>query len=86
MNLTKKQYKSLLMMMYCGEWIINSHKLKEDSVQKDSINLEQHIFSFAKEHGFENLIEYDEDLKMYFPTADMEDEFHGFIDKYDKKQ
>ncbi|MEE9408159.1 MAG: hypothetical protein V3V28_08800 [Polaribacter sp.] len=30
----------------------------------------------------ENLIEYDENLKMYFPTEDM---FHGLIDKYDKK-
>jgi hypothetical protein len=71
MNLSKSQYKSLLMMMYCGEWIINAHKRKEDKIQLENKNLEQTIFSFAKDYGFENLIEYDYKLKMYFPTAYM---------------
>lgn len=85
MKLDKKQYKNLIMMLYCGEWVINAHKTNEDKLKKETEDLEQFIFSFAKEHGFQNLIEYDDDLKMYFPTADMEDMFHGFIDKYDKK-
>jgi hypothetical protein len=86
MNLNKNQYKILLMMMYCGEWVINSHKIKKDKIQSETESLEQYIFSFAKEYGFDKFIEYDEDLKTFFPTADMEEKFHGFIDKYDLKQ
>ncbi len=86
MNLNKSQYKTLLMMMYCGEFVINGHNTKKDIIQFETENLEQYIFSFAKEYGFEKFIEYDKNLKMYFPTADMEDEFHGFIDRYDLNQ
>ena len=86
MNISKSQYKSLLMIAYCGEWVINSHKTKVDKIQSETESAEQYIFSFAKEFGFENLIEYDEDLKMYFPTAEMEENFHGLIDNYDLKQ
>ena len=73
------------MMLYCGDWVINSHKTKADKIQTDTGDLEQYVFSFAKEHGFENFVEYDVDLKMYFPTAEMEAEFHGLIDNYNLK-
>lgn len=84
-DLSKDQYKTLLMMLYCGEWVINVHKRKKDKIQLATDDLEQHIYSFAKEFGFEKFIEYDENLKMFFPTADMEEKFHGFIDKYNLK-
>jgi len=84
-ELTKNQYKTLLTLMYCGEWVVNSHKTSVDKLSKSTDDLEQLVFSFAKENGLEKWIEYDESMKMYFPTADMEDEIHIHIDKYDKK-
>jgi hypothetical protein len=64
---------------------LNSHKVKEDKFSQESDNLEQLIFSFAKESGLEKWIEYDKDMDKYVPTADMEDEFHIHIDKYNLK-
>ena len=85
-ELTKDQYKTLLTTMYCGEWVLNSHKTDDDKILKETDNLEQLIFSFAKEAGLDKLIEYDDEMKKYFPTADMEDEIHIHIDKYNKRQ
>ena len=85
-SLTKAQYKTLLTLVYCGEWVLNSYKTREDRVQKETDKFEQYIFSLAKENGLEKWIEYDEDLRKYFPTALMEENLHKHIDKYNKRQ
>ena len=71
--------------MYCGEWVLNSKKTNLDKQQKATEELEQVIFSFAKDAGLEKWIEYDEQFKRYFLTADMEDDNHIYIDKYNKR-
>ncbi len=85
-ELTKKQYRTLLTMLYCGEWVLNSFKTKEDKIYKETDEIEQYIFSLAKKYGFGEWIEYDESLDKYFPTALMESDLHQFIDKYKQKQ
>jgi hypothetical protein len=84
--LTKEEYKTLLTITYCGEWVLNSHKTKDDSISKKTENLEQNIFFFAKDAGLEKWIEFDTEMEKYFPTADMEDELHKFIDLYNLRQ
>jgi len=83
-ELNKKLYKTLLTIMYCGEWVLNSHKTKEDKLYKETDEVEQLIFSLAKEAGVENWIVFDEDMKKYSPTAAMEEELHKFIHHYNK--
>ena len=85
-ELTKEQYKTLLTIMYCGEWMLNSYKKKDDNISKETDNLEQIIFSFAKNAGFERWIEHDSELGKFFPTADMDDDMHKFIEIYNLKQ
>ncbi|MFD2914857.1 hypothetical protein [Psychroserpens luteus] len=85
-ELTKEEYKTLLTIVYCGEWMLNSHKIKDDSTSKRTESLEQNIFSFAKDAGLEKWIEFDTEMKKYFPTADMEDDLHKFIDLYNLRQ
>ncbi len=85
-ELNKNQYKTLLTVMYCGEWVLNCHKIKDDKLSKETDDLEQLIFAFAKEDGLEKWIEYDDEMEKYFPTADMEDKIHVHIDKYNNKQ
>jgi hypothetical protein len=65
---------------------LSTHKTKIDKIQSETEKVEQYLYSFAKEFGFENLIEFDEDLKINFPTAEMEENFHGLIDHYDQKE
>jgi hypothetical protein len=85
-ELTKKQYKTLLTVMYCGEWVLNSHKKSDDKLSKETIELEQLIFSFAKEAGLDGWIEYYPDMGKYYPTADMEAKNHVYITKYNMRQ
>ena len=85
-ELTKKQYRTLLMMLYCGEWVLNSYKTREDKIYRETDSFEQYIFSFAKEYGVDNWIEYDEGLNRYFPTALMEEKIHKFIDIYNQRR
>jgi len=85
-DLTKTRYQTLLKIMYCGEWVLNSYKVKEDKIYKETDEFEQYIYSFAKEFGFDKWIEYDDESGKYFPTALMEGDLHKFIDKYNQRQ
>jgi hypothetical protein len=85
-DLTKEEYKTLLKIMYCGEWVLNSHKTKEDVLYKETDSLEQIIFSYAKGFKMEKWIEYDDGAKKYFPTLLMEETCSNHLDKYNKRQ
>lgn len=85
-ELTKEEYKTLLTLSYCGEQVLNSHKTKGDTLSKKIEELEQKIFSFAKDAGLEKWIEYDAEMAQYFPTLDMEDKLHDYIDQYNLRQ
>jgi hypothetical protein len=84
-ELTSDQYKTLLKLMYCGEWVLNCYKTSEDKVYRETDKFEQYIFSFAKEFKLEKWIEYDDEMDKFFPTAQMEAAFHNYIDKYDNR-
>ena len=85
-EITKDQYKTLLKLMYCGEWVLNSYKKSEDKVSQETDKLEQFIFPLAREFKLEKWINYDEKANKYFPTASMEDAFHKYIDTYNDRQ
>lgn len=85
-ELTKEQYKTLLTVMYCGEWMLNSYKTEDDKMLKETDEVEQIIFSFAKDAGLERWIEFDDEMSKYFPTVEMEDRLQMFIDKYNDRQ
>ncbi|QCE41725.1 hypothetical protein [Psychroserpens sp. NJDZ02] len=85
-ELTKEEYKTLLTLTFCGEWMINSHKTEVDRISKKTETLEQKLFAFAKDAGLKKWIEYDLEMEQYFPTADMENELHTFIDQYNSRE
>jgi hypothetical protein len=85
-ELSKDQYQTLLKLIYCGEWVLNSYKTREDAVYKETDKFEQYIFSLAKEFNLEKWIEYDDELGKFYPTDKMEDTFHKHIDIYNQKQ
>lgn len=70
-KLTEEQYKTLVEMLYLGEWMINACRSPNERIEKYE-DLEQHLYSFAKAAGLECWIEYDEELKQYFPTKEFE--------------
>lgn len=84
-NFTKKQYENLLKIVYLGNWMANAihDRSEEDPIDKDLEEIENYIFSFAKDFGLDNYVEYDEGHKKYFPTNDFDELAHKYIEEYD---
>lgn len=81
---TKKQYFQLMMVVYLGNWLVNAIRLHDDCV-KEIDDIEQYIFSYAKEFGFDTYIEFDKQFGQFFPTKSLEEnpEIMQYIDEYD---
>jgi len=86
LKLTKDEYEKLIKVVYLGEWMINSHRLP-DETNEEYESVEQRIYSHAKEAGMEHLIMYDEGLKKFFPTREleMESDAEMFREEYDNE-
>jgi L-rhamnose mutarotase len=84
-ELSKEEYRSLLDLLYLGEWLLDAHDEVKDSEKQRYEDVIQKVYSYAKEADCENLIEYAEDMKQYFPTREYEDTSmcHQYIDEYD---
>ncbi len=85
-NITKKQYWDLMRGMYMADWMANAicdADMKKDDGIKEARN---YIFSFAKEFGYEDYAEYDDELGNYYATFDMDDEpvTQALIERYDE--
>ena len=76
-NITKKEYKTLLEMLQITDWILHAHKTDESEDTKPFKDFEQKIFAQAKDFGYDHLIEYDTELQRFFPTSEFEDTSPG---------
>lgn len=87
-NLTKKQYESLVKIVYLGNWMANSihNGTKEDPGLKEYNKIEQYIFSFAKDFGFKGIEKYNNKPE-YGPTRKFEEskELEEIREKYDEE-
>jgi len=75
---TKTQYENLIKLVYLGNWMINA--IRTDDRIKKYEDIEQYIYSFAKEVGLDKYIEFDNELNKFFPTKEFEDDTD--VDKY----
>jgi len=83
-EISKKEYRSLIDMIQIASWVLNAHKIEKDSSLKKYDDIKQKIYSLASEMGCEELILYDEKLKAYFPTRKFDEgQGMGYIDEYD---
>ncbi len=72
-NITKKEYETLLEMLEITDWILHAHKTDMPEETKPFRELEQKIFSLAKDFGYDHLVKYDPELQRFFPTKEFED-------------
>lgn len=82
-TLSKKQYKDLIKVIHLGEWLLNSYRIEESEMEFRDI--EQHIYSYAKQFGLEDLIVEDKVLNGVYPTAKLEDMLYHYIEDYDNE-
>lgn len=87
LELTKKEYRSLLDLIFLGDWIINAYETTDDSAPnkiqyKKTI---QKIYSHAKDFGFDNLILFSKEMDMYTESHEFEDsEVSEYIDEFEE--
>lgn len=84
-NLTRKEYRDLLDVLYIAHWILSAHKVQKDDRIERYDQLEQKFFALSKKMKFENLVHHDAEFDTYFPTREYEETStaHVFIDEYD---
>jgi hypothetical protein len=80
---TKAQYEDLIKLVYLGNWMINA--ICTDDIVKKYDNVEQHIYSFAKDVGLDRYIEFDSELNKFLPTTELEEdeEIEKYREEYD---
>ncbi|MBQ1264535.1 MAG: hypothetical protein IIY04_03865, partial [Oscillospiraceae bacterium] len=54
-ELSKKEFRRLLDMVYIGNWILNSTRGNDRFEDYD--NIESKLFALCKEHGMDRLVE-----------------------------
>jgi hypothetical protein len=69
-SLTKEQYKTLVELVDLGQWMANATRTKRIKKYDD---MEQLVFSFAKQAGLQDCVDYDDELKMYFLLREFEE-------------
>ncbi|PPA71853.1 hypothetical protein C4B60_00290 [Jeotgalibacillus proteolyticus] len=84
-EVTKEQYKKILQAFYLGDLVLHSMKETPEETDAEFTAAEQLLFSYAKEAGLDDYIEYDEEFKEYFPTPLMEQEFDQGIRTYEQE-
>ena len=82
---TKEEFKALLDLVYAGNLLINGMREVSERIAPHA-EMEQKIFAMAKDFGFEELIEFDEEFNEYMPTRAYENsEVNDYIDAYEDK-
>ncbi|MDA3732212.1 hypothetical protein PBV87_12025 [Niameybacter massiliensis] len=82
---TKEEFKALLDLVYAGNLLINGMREVDERILPHS-EMEQKIFAMAKEFGYEELIEFDNEFNEYMPTRAYENsEVNDYIDAYEDK-
>ncbi len=72
-NITKKEYRLLLDILYLGDWMLTAHDQEEMPDKEKYQDVIQKFYSYAEEMGYENLIEADKESNKYYETMEYED-------------
>ena len=85
-NFTKKEYRLLIDLLYLGDWMITAHLIhSEDDKHKKYEDLRTKIFSYYREMGASDIIEYSKDPEGYFELGSYDEEMHAnFVDPYNE--
>ena len=84
-NLTKKEYRTLVEMIYLSDWVVSAHEIERDNIDKAHVELRKKLLSHYKEMQMEDMIEYSAQDDDYYETNDYDQYIHEkFIDKYNE--
>jgi tRNA(Ile)-lysidine synthase TilS/MesJ len=86
---TKKQFEVLLKLVYLGNWMANANRngTLKDPMKKEYEEIENYIFSFTKQFGFDEYVDdADAEKGEFYPTRKFEEEtdVHQLHEEYDE--
>lgn len=84
-DLSKEEYLKLMELIYIGDWVLHSHIEGEREETKDYQLATQKYLSFAKDFGYEDLV--DESSTGYEVSRQFEDESQAYthLNQYDNE-
>lgn len=83
-NFTKKEYRVLIDLLEMADWLLSAHDVKDDKRKEKYKEVIQKIYAYAKEFGFDDLIDYSETLKGFYGTRKLDDaDYNQYINEYD---
>jgi len=81
--LTKDKFYALLKAVYLGEYMANGYRT-DDRIQ-ELLDIEQDLLVLADRSGLQDLVEYDAELKKFFPTNEFDEMMLAFIDDFEEE-
>jgi len=86
-NITKKEYRTLLEMIEIAHYVLFGHKTEEDPETNKFRELEQKFLSYAKDMGAKHLVTRNAKAGKYFITKEFEDKsaYMNYIDEYNNE-
>ena len=86
-NLTKKEYQTLVEVLLVADWVITGHEEEEREATKPYNELRKKVLSHHKEMGMAEAFEYSPEHDDYFETAAYEEQapHMRFIEEYDEQ-
>ncbi len=83
-EITAKEYRSLLDILHIADVVMSGHRREEDVRTIPHRALIQKLYSNAPSEGLERLIDYDKSAKRYHPAAEFEENSlaHSLIDEF----
>lgn len=82
-NITKREYRTLLDMVYVSDWVMHAHLTEWG--ENDYQALRRKLLSYYKEMDAEDIIEAGEETEEYYELFEYEEKMHGaFIDPYEE--
>jgi hypothetical protein len=83
-DISKKEYRTLLDMLGIANWVLHAHRDADAPRTAAYRELEQKFFKMAADFGLAALFEYDDEEERYYPTAEFDEEgpMLGFMDEY----
>ena len=73
-NFTKKEYRSLIELLYMADWLVNAHTADESEHPQHYAELIQKVYSHAKEMDCDDYITYEKTVDGYCETLMMDEE------------
>jgi len=63
-SFTAEEYKTLVLMVYLGNWVVNAHRV---DTEEDFEKAASRLYSHGKSAGASDLVERDPDNGRYYP-------------------